>query len=150
MNGGAIIGTLIGLVAMLAIGTLIGAVFLRGGIALYNKFAGGEKSESGVSEPPFGRAMWIMFITSLVQAAVSFVIGLIIGGAGAARGASERQAAMTAQLIAFPVGLVVMSGMLSSLLPTTFGRALMVSLCYLLIVILVFGTLGTLAYFLLR
>jgi hypothetical protein len=50
-----------------------------------------------------------------------------------------------AQLISFPVSLLIMAAMLAGMLPTTFGRAILVTLCYMLIVLLVAGVLVALA-----
>ena len=128
----AIGGLLCVFVFALAIGTFIGAVILRVAVALYNKMAGGASSPSSVPEPAFGKAMGITFVTSLVQTVVGFLIGLVTG-AGAAGGV------VVAQLIPFLVSLLIMAAMLYAMLPTTFDRALVVALCYMLVLILCFG-----------
>jgi hypothetical protein len=65
------------LVIGVAVGTLIGAVFLRAAVALYNKMAGGASSPGGVPEPAMGRAMWIIFAAFLAQLAVGlFIVAL--------------------------------------------------------------------------
>lgn len=108
-NGGAF-GLLLCVRAFaIAFGTAIGALFLRGGCALYNELAGGKGSPSGVPEPPLGKAMGITFVTTLVHAVLGF------------------------ELLAAPISLLVMAGMCSALLPTTFIRGLLVALCYLLV-----------------
>jgi hypothetical protein len=119
------------------IGAIVGAVFLRAAIALYNKMVGGAMSPSGVPEPAFGKAIGITFVTSLVNAVVSFLIGLITSAG--AEVAGRKGVDVVAQLIAFPVSLLIMATMLSALLPTTFGRAILVTLCYMLIVLIVVG-----------
>ena len=48
---------------------------------------------------------------------------------------------MVVPLVSFAVSLLIMAGMLSARLPTTFGRADLVTLCYLLVVLLVVGVL---------
>jgi hypothetical protein len=137
-EGVAIIGLLCVLVIAVAVGTLIGAVCLLAAIALYNKMAGGASSPGSVPEPALGKAMWITFATSVVQ----IVAGVVIGGYGeAAEGARE----LFAQLISFPVSLLIMAGMLSAKLPTTFGRAVLVTLCYMLVVLIVVGVLVAIA-----
>ena len=66
MPEGAVVGVLLcALVIGFAVGTLIGAVFLRAAVALYNNLAGGASSPSSVPEPTFGKAMWITFATWL-------------------------------------------------------------------------------------
>jgi hypothetical protein len=133
-EGAAIAGLLCALVIAVAIGTLIGAVFLLAAIALYNKMAGGASSPGGVPEPALGKAMWITFATSVVQ----LVAGVVIEGYGEA---AEGARGLVAQLISFPVSLLIMAGMLSAKLPTTFGRAVLVTLCYMLVVLIVVGVL---------
>jgi hypothetical protein len=126
-------------VAALMIGTLSAAVFLRAAIALYNKLAGGASSPSSVPEPDFGKAMGISFVTCLVQVVAGFLLDLVTGtGAGAAR-AGGKGIDVQAQLISFPMSLVITAAMLSALLPTTLTRALLVTLCEMLIVVLVVG-----------
>jgi hypothetical protein len=93
----------------LALGAVIGAVLLRVACAFYNKLAGGKGSPSSVPEPEFGKAMAITFLTALVNAVPGFA------------------------LPSLPVSLLVMAGMNSALLPTTFARGLLVALCYLLV-----------------
>jgi len=126
----------------LAIGTAIGAIILRAAVSMYNGMAGGE----GVPEPPMGRAMGIMFVTALVNGAAGFVLGMVVGGAAAAGGAQGQGAAVTAQLASLPVGFLVMAGMLSAMLPTTFGRAILVTLCHFIIGLLIAAVLGLIAY----
>jgi hypothetical protein len=120
---------------------LIGAVFLRAAVALYNKMAGGASSPSRVPEPAFGQAMLFSFWTCVVQLAVGLIIaGVLRTGTGAtAPGAGKNGDVVVAQLISFPVNLLIMAEMLSAILPTTFGRAILVTLCYMLTVILVTG-----------
>lgn len=136
-NGGALVMFLCARVFAVALGTVIGAVLLRAACALYNKQAGGKGSPESVPEPLLGKAMGITFVTTLVNAIAGFVIGLLVGTGAAAAGASERGPAIVAQLLSLPVSLLVMAGMNSALLPTTFGRGFLVALCYLLVVFFV-------------
>jgi hypothetical protein len=108
-NGGALGVFLCVRVFAVALGTVIGAAFLRAACAFYNKLAGGKGSPSSVPEPLLGKAMGITFVTALVNAVAGF------------------------ELLSLPVSLLVMAGMNSALLPTTFGRGLLVALCYLLV-----------------
>ena len=141
-QGAAIAGLLCGaLVIGLAIGTLIGAVFLRAAIALYNKMAGGASSHSRVPKPAFGKAMWISFANCLAQIVLGFLIVGVTDTGATAAGARGQGVDMVAPLISFPVGLLIMAGILSAKLPTTFGRAIVVALCYMFIVLLVVGVL---------
>ena len=147
-QGAAIAGLLCGaLVIGLAIGTLIGAVFLRAAIALYNKMAGGASSPSRVPAPAFGKAMWISFATCVAHLVVGLFIGGVTGTGATAPGAGEKGVDFVTQqpLISLSVSLLIMAAILSEKLPTTFGRAILVTLCYLLIVILVVGVIVAIA-----
>jgi hypothetical protein len=77
------------------------------------------------------------------------VVGLFIGGVtgtgATAPGAGEKGVDVVTQLISLSVSLLIMAAILSEKLPTTFGRATLVTLCYLLIVILVVGVIVAIA-----
>ena len=140
-------GLLLGAMAMgLAIGTLLGAVFLRAGVALYNWQTGGASSPSSVPKPAFGKAMWISFDICVPQ----LVVGLFIGGVtvpeATAAGAGEKGVDVARQLISLLVSLLIMAAILSAKLPTTFGRAILVTLCDMLIVTLALGVLVAIAF----
>jgi hypothetical protein len=113
MEVGAILG---GLLCGVLFGTLIGGVFLRAAVALYNKLAGGAQSPSSVPEPLLGKAMGITFVTTLVNAVAGFVIGLATGAGAAATGVGGRGAGLVAQLISFPMSLLIMAAMLTVVL----------------------------------
>jgi hypothetical protein len=140
--GGALGAFLCVMVFALPLGTVIGAVFLRAACALYNKQAGGKGLPDSVPEPLLGKAMGITFVTTLVNGIAGFVIGLLVGAGGAAAGSGERGPAVMAQLLSLPVSLLVMAGMNSALLPTTFSRGLSVALWYLLVVFFVVAVLA--------
>ncbi len=143
-EGAAIGGLLCALVIGVAFETLIGAVCLRAAVALYNKMIGGASSPSSVPEPAFGKAMWITFAISVMQMIVGLIIiGLFFRGDGA--GARGRFVDLVAQLSFFPVSLLIMVQMLSTRLPTTLGRAFLVTLCYMVICIIVGGVLVVIA-----
>ena len=142
MPEGAVIGLLLGAVVIgVAVETLIGAVILRAAVALCNKLEGGDLSPRSVPEPAFGKAMWITFATSLAQMVVGSFIVLGTGGGATAAGARGQGVDEVAQLISFPVSLLIMAEMLSTRLPTTFGGAILVTLCYVLVSLLVAGVL---------
>ncbi len=121
----------------LVIGTLIGAVVLRTACWLYNLFVGGAKSRDAVPMPDFGKAMGIAFVAALVNMGTSFVVGLVVGGGMAAMGKDLGAAQSVAQLVAVPVSFLVLAGMISGMLPTSFGRAALVALLYLAIAIII-------------
>jgi hypothetical protein len=144
-EGAALGGLLCALVIGVAIGTVIGAVFLRAAIALYNKMAGGASSPSSVPEPTMGKAMWIIFATFLAQLVVGLLFGVFTGAGAMAPGEGGKGDNVVARLISFQASLLVMAAILSAKLPTTFGRAILVTLCYTLVTILFVGTLVAIA-----
>ena len=114
------------LVFALVIATVIGAVFLRAAVALYNKIACATLSadsvprlEVRVPEPGLVKAMGITLLAGLIDVAV----GLLIG-----RGDS-----LVVQLISIPISLFIMAVLLCLTLPTSLGRAILVTLCEILI-----------------
>jgi len=130
-------GVICGMIFIVAIGTLIGAVILRAAILLYNAMAGGPDSRSSVPEPLFGKAMGIIFVTMLVNAAVNFVMGMATDPGVPVARARANKVDVVAQLASFVVSLLVLAGMLSAMLPTTIGRAIIVTFFYMVICVLV-------------
>ncbi len=122
---GAALGILCAVVGVLVLGTLVGAVILRAACSLYNKMA---SQENRVPEPGFGKALGITLVTMIVNVVVGFMVGLITGGGAAAAGVGAQGAQVISALISLPVGFFVMAGMLTAMLPTSFGRALLVTL----------------------
>jgi hypothetical protein len=125
---------------VVAIASLIGAVLLPATCALYNKIARGRQGPTSVPEPSMGKAMGITFVATLSNAVLAFFILLVMAAVAGAAGARQRNAALMAQLIPLPVSLLVMAGVLSGMLPTTFGRALLVTLLYLVVAVLMSGS----------
>ncbi len=123
--GVAIVGLLCGLVGILLVGSLVGAVILRAACSLYNKMA---HRENGVPEPGFGKALGITVVTLIVNMGAGFVVGLIVGGWAAAAGMGQQGAQLLSSVISFPIGILTMAGMSTVMLPTSFGRALLVTL----------------------
>jgi hypothetical protein len=140
-QGGFLLGMLLVLVIALPVGLLIGAVLLRAGISLYNKFAGGLDSPSAVPEPPLLKSMGIVLLIGIVNWVTGVVIGFALGtGVGAAAGGNPDAAGfamITAQLVSFAVGIPIEGGILSLMLPTTFTRGILVALCHMLVVFLI-------------
>jgi hypothetical protein len=136
-NGGASGVFLCVMVFAIALGTVIGALFLRAACALSNKLADSKGSPRSVPEPQLDKAIGITFVTTLVNAVVGFVIGLLVGAGTAATGPGGRGPTVIAQLLSLPVSLLVMAGMNSALLPSTFARGLLIAVCYLLVVVFV-------------
>lgn len=82
----------------------------------------------GIPEPTFGRACLIVFVNGLV----AFGIGIILGFVGAAVGGQ-----VPIRLVSQILGIVVAIVVYQAMLPTTLGRAALVWLFQLLIVIAV-------------
>lgn len=87
----------------------------------------------GVPEPSTGKAMGIIALNWLIGTAISVVLGLVMGGGLAAIGrggpgavgiAGMQMASSCVQLVA---GFLILSGLLTAMLPTKFGRACAVS-----------------------
>ena len=57
------------------------------------------------------------------------MIGVFASGMGIEAGASEGEVMLIAQFVNFPISLLIGAGILTALLPTTFGRAILVVLC---------------------
>ena len=165
MPEGAALGGLLlcALFIGLLIETLIGAVFLRAAVALYNKYimfstklAGETSSPRSVPEPAFGKAMWIIFDSTVMRiVVVGLLIGISSGAGPVAPGAGGKGDHVVAQLISSPVSILIMSllimaAVLSAKLPTTFGRAILVTFCYMLVVLLVVGVLVGIVVLVLR
>lgn len=107
----------------LAIGCLIGAVFLR---------AAAKWVES--LDVPFGEAYATVFISWLIGMGVGFLLQLIV-------------VAMPAvQFLSFPIGLLVQAGVFSWRLSVTFGKALLISLVMVALSIVVFGIAAFIAF----
>ncbi len=140
---GFVTGLICFLVVYLLISAVIGAIILRIACWLYNKFAGGPKTRESVPSPTFGRAITICLTIALVALGTSFIIGLIVGGAGAALGQNIRSIQAAAQLISLPLTFLISIGILQTMLPTSFSRAALVALLNTAIGIIIFLLVAT-------
>ncbi len=126
---GALLGVLCALGFGLLVGILFGAVVLRAACSLYNKLA---SPQSSVPAPGFGKALGITALSLIANVIAGALLGGVLAGGALAAGAQAKNFAPAAQLIpslvSLPVGILVMSGLLTVMLPTTFGRALLVTL----------------------
>lgn len=91
------------------------------------------RASQGVPEPELGTAMLIAFVSLLVNTAVNFGIRFTLSGGQAAFGGADLTAQIIASLISIPIGILVLGGMASAMLPTTFGKGMLVALLYLAI-----------------
>ena len=145
----ALLGLLCVVVVVIPVSLWIGSVILRAAVGMTNRVIGGvvpddlayydqpaayrhhsyDPSELAIPVPSSGRAMGILLLIGVVDFVVK-VAFVMAAGAGGGDGSM-------AGLIALPVSLVVHGVMLSSLLPTTLGRAFLVLLFQFLIVLLI-------------
>ena len=156
MEAEAVLGlVMLGFILLLIL--VVGAILLRAACWFYNLMAGGSASPpaggppgvvgppppaaappgtvsppapammpvatgnpSGVPSPGFGKALGITAITVLVQIVVSVLLAVVA--------ISGEMTAPTINLISLPVSFIVAASMICVLLPTTFGRALLVAI----------------------
>lgn len=119
MGGGFIIGVVIGLA--------VSAVILRAAVSFFNKLAGGIRAPEAVPEPGFGKAMGISFVTGLVNFGVGIVLGLV--------GGAVRTHPLVVQAVSMPVSFLVMGALLAAMLPTTFGKGMVISLLNMAVIL---------------
>jgi hypothetical protein len=124
--GGMIAGLLCGLIAGVLIGGTIGAILIRAAVWLTNKVAGAT-----IPDPSFGRAFAMAITTVIVNWVIGFVMGIVMGGAGG----DPQMIRIVSALISIPVSFLVLAGVASAMLPTSFPRACLVALFYILIAI---------------
>lgn len=118
-------------------GTLLGPMLLRFAVYLYNKMAGLDSCD-GVREPEFLKALAITILAALIELVSGFLLG---GMLGTSAGATQHQAANLARILSIPIGVFALTAFLVMTLPTSFGRAFLVSLLYLVMSIVIVSTL---------
>jgi hypothetical protein len=136
-DSAAVEGLLCVLGIALAIELVLSALFLLAAIALFNKMAGGARSPRSVPPVKFGKALMITFIIRVFDVVALLFLVFGLGVAGAAASTDTATSSVVQFLIPFAVNLLVMSMILSEMLPTTPRRALLVTLCYLLLVVII-------------
>jgi len=166
MQAEAVLGlAMLGFILLLIL--VVGTICLRAACWFYNLMAGSSAGPpaagppaavpdqyttpamlagpGGVPSPGFGKALGITAITVLVQIVVSFVLAVV-----AIRG---EMTPATINLISLPVSFLVAASMIRFLLPTTFGRALLVAIiqfitlivCIVLALFVLGGVIGALS-----
>jgi hypothetical protein len=132
-----LIGVVALLVAGVTLGSLLWAFVVWGGIALYNSLT--ERPATRVPQASLSKCYQVSFMTGLVQVFGGAFLATSTFIAGALAGLGPIEAALMAQLMCLPLGVLTMAAMLSALLPTSFGRGILVALCVTVInVIIVF------------
>ena len=117
------------------IGTAFGAVLLLAAIALHNKMAGGAGAPGRVTTSSFFKALGITFATALINAAVGIGVALAMQATPAVHHLPVGVLGLLPQVVALPLSLFIMAAMLTAMLPTSFGRAVVITLLYLIIAI---------------
>lgn len=88
----------------------------------------------GVPMPTFEWAMRILFFATLVNTSGSFIIFRFVRLVGLASGGGAL-ADLSIFLISSPCGILVLGGICAAMLPTNFGKGLLVSLLFHLLVV---------------
>ena len=117
------------------IGMLFGAVLLLAAIALLNKLAGGAGAPGSVAPPSFVKAMGITFTIALINAAVGIGVASAFQATPAIQYIPAGGYGVLAQVVALPLSLLIMVAMLTVMLPTNLGRAVVITLLFLSIAI---------------
>jgi hypothetical protein len=136
---------------------LIGGMLLRAAIALFNLLIGGSSAPSRVPVPTLGKAVGIVFLTNLIQAALILVVAWNVGSVSEPPGRAaaphsnapmppgvkpappsqaprtatieeRRESFLMAQPIVVFIGLLSTASWLSALLPTSFAKAFLLTL----------------------
>jgi hypothetical protein len=120
---GGLIGAFIQEVVIFAcgfiiIGSLIGAIVLMAATKWVVK-----------CRVPFGEAYWTVFICSIVNFMLAFVLGFVVGSTG------STEAVRVLQILLLPVGFLIQSGIISWRLDLPFGKACLVSITMIGIVL---------------
>ncbi len=129
---------LLAAVIALTLAVLIGVALPScASIAIYNMLVGGASSPNSVPVPEFERAALITCVTAALQVVVRFMIGRMIGAGAVVLGVGGKKADVVTLLISLPHKLSH-HGIDAdrTVNRTTFGRALLVTMCYVLLVII--------------
>ncbi len=127
--GGALCGTIFAVVFI----TFVGAFLLRVGVYLFNTLAGGDSSSQSVPNPTTGKAIMILLVTFTIQVLAMIIMGIVIHGGVPTHGLIATGAKPFVQLISTLLFLFISALMLAIMLPTTFGRAVLVTFCCLFV-----------------
>jgi hypothetical protein len=130
MAPGGLMCGLLALAVALVIGLAIAAVILRAAVSFFNKLAGGADSPEAVPEPGFGKSMGISFVMFLVNLGVSIVFGLV--------GRAVHAHPLAVQAVSTVVSFLMLGVLLAAMLPTTFGKGVVLSLLNLAVMLAIF------------
>lgn len=106
------------------------AVSFRAACTLYNKMSRPEKQVPKVS---FGRALLISLISGVISLVIQLPVYLAISALGEGVGFPPQVIRLMSGAINLPLGQVIPAAIIMRLLPTTFGRGVMLSILQTLI-----------------
>jgi hypothetical protein len=111
---------------------ILGVFFIVGGAAslqlacyIYNRLAG---PAAAVPEPRIGKAIGLAVVTQIVCAGAGFVLAFVTHEAG-----KVLRFPGAVGIIGLSITFLVLTGLLTAMLPTSFGRACLVALLALVI-----------------
>jgi len=117
----------------LIVGSTLGSAILRTAIWLFNSVAGISNSRDAVPEPTYGEGVGIIFVTIIMNTMAGFGSTFAVGFCCALARIEQQDALLYARIASMPLALLVMSGMFSSMLPTSFFRGLAIAIGYIVL-----------------
>ena len=137
------------LVFSLAIGSVVGAVILQVAIAIYNSLAGagGKKKRNRVPELEFGQAVTISFLSMLMNVVLGIISGMILGLIISSEHSEfvSNVVMYLPRILTWPLSMLLVTLLLMKTMPTSFPKALLVSLIATGIGMLLTGLFGVIA-----
>jgi len=118
------------------LGTLVTAIWLRAGVALYNTSVGGSGAAAAIPQPDRGMAPALMFFTCMVGWFVRMVIAAGLFALGLDKKLDERETLAVLHLLSLPFTLVCLHVLLTALLPVESLKAFLVTACYAFVYVL--------------
>lgn len=128
----------IGVPGVFILSVLAGAL-LRAACTLYNYLHRTPESVQGVTEPPMLKAMGIMAMVFVTHVAVQLLGRYLVLTPIRLAGGTDFEVRLLTQLVGAPITYLLLATLLMLLLPTTFGRAAVVSGLMYLICFVVLG-----------
>ncbi|HEY7157605.1 MAG TPA: hypothetical protein VH575_26855 [Gemmataceae bacterium] len=86
-------------------------------------------ASSGVPKPTFERALCIIFFAAFINAVMCFIVLRFLRLTGQVAGTAALRT-VPFWLLSYPLGILVLSGINAALLPTRFGKGLLIALIF--------------------
>lgn len=99
------------------------------------RYDSAKTAAGGVPLPGPLRSLGIALTFTLTFSVVFVLLLVVFGAATSATGSTPGMSLLLADLVAIPVSLLLLAGLVSLLLPTTFSRAMLVALVFFLMVL---------------